>query len=621
MSKKTKILLVALACLLVIAAAAGVIAWQTGMFDKPVQPDNRWTLRNLTIDTGEEEYALAPEVRLRAVESEGRSALEFEIASGEKLLLPVRGEITAEGVNFALGGSGRVYTANEALVQELLGQSEVDAEMTESITKFIENYFALLKKSADADFIRENADMYGRMYEIMLDSQRHDTTVEVNGKKYEGALYRGTMTAESIGAMMEYMRTCEVEEIAGMMDGMLEIMGMVYGKEAASYEDMMALLGEEGDAISADVELTVVMNKKMQYQKMTMKQDGEATGMAIDTTAESITTPKGTTMTMQQSMGDPETNGTVMTMDMEIEGAQTAPTAIHFAMNYDSAMDYSDEDYTSAMAMGADIVLDGAKTDGLWNLTLDTDINTDTTFGFGEQVETTSDIITIDGSYAETAEEDGSITGAFSLKAGDGSVDFGLGFDLNRGKDAVVAELTPEGTQTHVLSADLSDEAGVLLMEDVTALLTEDIAELSADESIAALVEEFSVLFAPAEELTEEYVYDESIEMVERFEEAAAIYTGAIPDYTAPAGYELDMINVSDYALEAVYDNGEIRFTYSLMDFGMDLGVEPEAAYTDDGEGNIYYAELFLGSSYVIFSFEDAVPQADAEAIVAGLGL
>lgn len=617
MSKKMKALLAVLVCLLVVLAAGGYFAWQQGMFDEPVQSDNRWTIRNLTIDAGEEEITLAPEARLRAVKDEGKTALEFEIASGEKILLPVRGEISVEGVNFSLGSSERVYSVNEELLTGLLEMSEADADIIESIRGFVQNYVDLLKLSMDGDFIRENAGVYERMYEIMLNATAEDAKIEVDGKKYNAKTYKGAMTDESMIALLEYMRTCEIEEIAGMMDALLDFISMASGQELDDYGDMMAVIGETGGAIDADVELTVVMNKKMNYQKMTMKQDGGETGMAIDTTAESISTPKGTTMIMRQAMGDPETNGTVMTMDMEITGPQTAPTAVRMNVGYDSQMDYSSEDYANGMSMGMVMTLEGAETDGLWNMTMDTDVTTDYVYGMPGETDGYSETIALNGSYAETAEEDGSVTGAFELKLGYEDMDYGLSFELNRGKDAVVTSL-PAG-ETHALTADMESDAYVYLAEDAMSLL-EDVQALAADESVQQLVEMFTIPEIE-EPIDGEYTYDESIEQVYSFEEAAAIYTGAIPDYTAPEGYELECINVSEYALEAVYAGGEKRFTYSLMDFGMDLGMGSEVSYTDDGAGNVYYAELFVDTSYVMFNFENALPQAEAEAIVAGLKL
>lgn len=622
MSKKTKVLLGVLIALLVALLAGGAILWQTGYFAKPVNPDNFWTLRNLSIDAGEEEIALAPEARVRAVKGEDKFNLEFELGMNEQTLMPLRGEISEDGVLFTIGNGGRVYSADMETLGALIGLGEGDAEMLERLEDLIESYAALLKVGMDHGFAEKNANVYSEMYEIMLNTTAEDVKVEVEGKSHSGKHYAGKLTGESLCAMLDYMRACEIEEVADMMDDLLACVSYFAEEKYASYADLMAGMG---DAISADVDLTVAMGKKLNYQKISMQQDG-ADGMAIDSTAESTMTDKGMTMTMQQSMGDPEENGTVQNISFALTGPMNAPSAFRFDMDYDSTMDYSTQDYTNIMGLGMTMNMAGNRQDGLWNVELDGDITNRMNYGSvdtEEEIYTDETTVSYNGSYAETKEEDGSVTGAFALKFGDDEMDYGASFELNRGKTAVIEQLVKEDTKLYELSADTTDEVYTQLGADAMDFVA-DAAQLTTDEGVMQLVDLFSMSAqdeADSEAIDEEYTYEGDIQQVETMEEAAAIYGGMIPEFTAPQGYKISVINVNDGVLEAIYDNGENRFAYSLIDFEADTGAEPEITYGDDGEGTIYYADLMMDSSYVLFSFEDGVTRADAEAILAGLNL
>ena len=160
--------------------------------------------------------------------------------------------------------------------------------------------------------------------------------------------------------------------------------------------------------------------------------------------------------------------------------------------------------------------------------------------------------------------------------------------------------------------------------------------------SCAAFAEGLDGLAAQFES---EFDFEKDADMayVSSFEEAAALYDGEVPAFTAPEGFELLEILVDDFGLTAYYSAGvadeadedaeEVSFEFSMYDYGKEEGVSHfsladgklgEAAasmvslYEEDGV--IYSADVHTVKGDIYFYF-NAMDRAQVEAVLAGLAI
>jgi len=635
-----KKILIAVLCLLVVAAVALGAMWYLGVFEKPVEePDNRWTIRNLTVDMGEEEIAFGPEIRVSAVQEtdeEGnalRNALHFELGLEGKALVPVTAEMVGKTVNFSVGNNGTVYSLDEetlaATMQEAMdGTADANSQkILDSVETMFGSMAAMVEMQNDKDFAQRQQKLTEGMMEAMLGVPGEDTEIEIEGKKYKGRRYAGEYSAESAISMMDYMRSCEEPAFAAYAQSVLDFTNVASSTEYASFAEMYAdMLGEAGMSGAGEMEMVIAYDKNIIYEKASMTMDDGMGGKA-SVVAEEITRDGKTNVDMTMDM-----MGAKVTMTME-----SAENGFVMDMDFDqsSSSEVMGIKVESANKLQLDAV--GAKAEGLWSAGLDAGFTMDVSYDFGEGPETESTSFTLNGTYAETMEEDKSITGAAMLSVNVGEADYGLSFDINRGKDAAIAPLAAEGVQVQQLVLD-DAEAPVydLLEADVIGLLG-DVSLLASDPGIARAVEMVTSLIMPvgmteetySEDLilgddTEAYSY-EGYTDVTSFEEAAQIYLGKMPQYTAPEGYELLGISVSEYDFIAGYSNGEKTFQFSVMTLGDDTGMESEAitaeSYEFYQEGDLVYeAYAFDGLTVVDFGFE-GVSMEEAVAMINGLAL
>ena len=130
----------------------------------PAQPETATvrTLRNLSITTDEGSVTLNPEARLTTAIGSECAQMQFEIVSGDDVLLPIAGELTPDRLRFTMGNSGSVYSLTGEALLELAGAAEdaedavEDAQMMlvmECMGEYIGSYTALMRRSmSDADF-------------------------------------------------------------------------------------------------------------------------------------------------------------------------------------------------------------------------------------------------------------------------------------------------------------------------------------------------------------------------------------------------------------------------------------------------------------------------------------
>ena len=112
----------------------------------PAEPETAttWTIRNVTIYSGEEFFTLNPEARITTAAGQDKVALHFELENDGKALLPVSAEITPDALTFALKGGERAYTLSNAEFLEICGLDEEDVRILEVCGDLLTSYGGLL---------------------------------------------------------------------------------------------------------------------------------------------------------------------------------------------------------------------------------------------------------------------------------------------------------------------------------------------------------------------------------------------------------------------------------------------------------------------------------------------
>ncbi len=630
---KGKKIIIAILCLLVAAAIALGTMNYLGVFEKEtVIPDNRWTIRNLSVDTGDDEIAFDSEIRLSVandVDENGaslRDALHFEIGLGDQTLIPVTAEWADDGLNFNLRSGGTVYRMDResiiALVEEAMGASFTEED--EKILDYLKNFFVsmgdMMALAQDKDFAKRQPDLTYGMMEALFGVSGEDSQVEVDGKKYKARRYEGEITSQNAWNTCDYLLNCGEPAYEAYVQNLLDLMNYINDSEYASYadfaKDSMGDVDMEATSVKADV--SIAFDKNFMYEKALLTME-DAMGEAAEIEAECILRGNDYSATMNMQMDD-------ATMDLNLNyGADT----FDLKMDFDQASDSDTGLYSFNSATKMQISAEGVKTDGLWNADLNWDNNSETRYDLGNGEETYSTEVKLAGSYAEALEEDQSITGAVDFTIFVDDADYGLRFELNRGKDASIAALTADGVEAKPLTMDGADsETEALLQADLLSLAG-DAGQLMTDPGVARVAEMVSAMMSFADAAIEEEepeTMESSAVEVESFEEAAQIYCGQMPQYTAPEGYDqTEAILVSETSIIASYGNGDQFFSFSVMNLGGEDA--PEAEAIDDGayefyeEGDLVYAAYaYAGLNVINFQFS-GVSMEEAVAIINGLTL
>lgn len=620
----------------------------SGTGSLPAQPETAttWTVRNLTIGDDSGSVTLAPEARFTTAIGSERAQLHFEIANGEQILMPVSGEITADGARFALGDSGNAYTISDETLAEVMDLDEADAQLMDAFLKFFKDYSALLDKTAnDETYALEYSDEAMAILLAAGDAAPEETEVEIDGTVYPAQRIRIDLDIPALLNMLDAMRSCGIPELEALMADCVELFNLAMAEEGGepftSFADLADEIGETD--FSYPIDLTTVVQDDFFYEKMDLSMQLEDE-VALQASVEGVTRGDETDMTMNMTVGADETTMNY-DIDMQMTGPMNAPEKIHMdyaiRMQNNYTYDYDEGEGEEAITHSVEsrseavvrMVLDGGTVDGLENMTLNvtTDVlNSSSTDG--EEDYSYSENIAFDLKSEERAEADGSVTAAVSMTFGvDGETGM-ISFDLNRAEGAPVDYF--EGATEYAITAfgDAEDPAYTMLAADALNF-SADAMTLAADESVIELMQLFGMEPEAEAEDADIESYDTQADSVTvtSFEEAAAIFEGDLPDYTTPEGYELAEITVSPDYFYAQYVSPDDAFS---IDAYAGMGNELEYMQLKDGalvpledgltaevgrySGSISYVSLYRTEGPLYFYFGD---QSDAEvnAILAGL--
>ena len=609
----------------------------------PAQPETATTLtvRNLTIGLNGESVTLAPEARFTAAVGMEEAQLHFELGSGEKTLMPISGAINEDGVRFTLGTGARTYTLSDETFMEMLGMTQDDAAIFDTVGNLVLSYGKVMAMMYDQEKMAAYGQASYDMLEGMLGAQFEETTAEVDGEELPAIQLKGSMAGTGVFKALDVAAECGIPEMEEFLGAFLDVFNLVGVTEqpAESFESLAeALVGTETmDEPGIDMEVLLTTQEPV-YCSMLMS--GEASGMLMEMASESIVRGDETEMMMDMFMGDGETTAMRYAMGMDYTGPITNPTSMNLAYDVLSENNYSysyeledgqTETYTSNSTTGMNIVANSVETDGLETANLEIYFNSETESGYDGDLDSYGESGFVGMNYAEAREEDGSVTGscALAIESDEMNEPITLSFDLNRDKGTPVDYFA--NTTEQPLPADTEDPVYNTLTADAMALAA-DAMSLAADESVIALSELLASLSEYDIEV-ENYAESEEYEYstFNSFEEAAAVYDGYIPAYTAPEGYELQEVVVDEYGLNATYASEEGSFdlaTYNYEYYGQtEFGsLKDDAIAPIEGtvveftsyDGRVGSAEVYAEAGNVFFYFE-GLDKAAAEAIIAGL--
>lgn len=595
--------------------------------------DMRWSLGNIKVTLEDEEFLLGPQAHLDILQDEDGGRAHFEIDMEDDVLMPVSVEVNAQRISFSLGS--RVYTLEFAAIGEILDLSEEDIKVFSQLGTMIESYGVMGMR--ETEYLRKYESTITRLYEIMVGTTARKTEVAVGDKILPAHLYAGEFKLVHLVDMLEYMKNCEVKEIAAFTQALLEMINTLADKDYITFSEPYYdgfFDGIAEDDTFGQVEMLIAYDDETIYDKTTMRIGEESV-----VTTETISDSQGTVINMSSEEKDDENDYRYSEiLRIEIDGAGVVPDAIRAGMEYSSSYtdDTSAEDRSVTHAETGAMKMDIACADGLWKGELTMVVDTDSGYDYGDGPTVISENTVFEAAYAETVQEDGSILGSANASfSEDGDPFFSLSFDLNRGGGAAVETITGEGAKVFSLGADSNDMAYKLLQADVLSFAAQA-AELYADEGIYGLTSYFNEesyewpeeLGDDLKKLYDQYFYGQWWE-VYSFADARRIYKGSMPEYNAPEGYVLESIQAGDHNILMNYISNGSDFGVDVTHMGDTSGsaqseaveVTPADFTYVEEDGLVTMAYFYNGDDILVFFYFEEADRAQAEEIIAGLEL
>lgn len=633
----------------------------------PAQPETAevLTIDNITVWDDNEVVTLNPSVELTAQLGSEKSDFRFEIkdTSGESRL-PVSASLDTDGITLDLGGEN-VYHISAATIDESLG--ELDSESA----------VALLGSAADLIAVTEDPEAYAELGEqIMTVITGHytdkftETQVEVNDRTLDGV--EGDIDIFSPDMFTVLDELAEMDNAYGeYCKAMLELFNATSGTSYESFSQMYTGdIADIAEGESAPVHIVLAGDDSAGYLAANLSCADAESEEAVD--CNMVCTVDGDDIEMSMEMTMTEDDSTA---DCSVSVSRT-DTIESLSMEYNSNSEYSweslDENnesvsytYTndaSVIAGYSKVIVDENTSNEEFTVTLDS-------VGNAGQADESTQHYELRGERSVSPEDNGSLAQqTYSLTMNDETV--GLSYDAHRSEAGTqdfiagktVIELDTIGEITGDEGAEGEDTEGEsttdMMQADITAM-SGDLIALASDESVQELVALFAdidpydseaadtdagddefddILHEDTDETDDddyddEYDYDDGMTQVETLEEAAAIYTGDMPAYTAPEGYSVESIDVDETTLYVQYtaeDMPDFQLAAYAYDAGMEVYTYKDGAFTPlDGQvvqispyddGNVYSANVMNAQGNVIyFYFYDDATMDQATAVLSGL--
>ena len=669
-----------LLALMVVLSGGGNLAGLPEMMDV-------LTLRNVALEVKmfDEEISLEIPMEFQLASAVGahEGVLHFEIHDEDgSVLLPVSGRVVSDALQFAIGDSENAYGIYEQTLRDEMMLTEQDEALLEGmgdmLAYIVENGMLAVDPTVSLT----------KLFTVVADQKQLDAeaaSVFYADGEYSAQKRSYSMTREELDALLEAPPATlseeerqAVEEYA-VFDRYYKLMSdyaaglpEYVGNEAAINFSLNFSGSVDVEITEAEVEGEAYLSVKQNYSV------GEHTDYEIEYVKHGDRTRIGQRVASDYA-GEYETTQHTMTAELVYDGPITAPEMISMVGMVDNHSEipglegYVYEESTYFYASGG-------VTDGRWKLDGEATVSTFSGESGAEDAGYGSEI-SMPFSYLETAEDDGSKTGHFSLRMQmDEMLDLGLSFDLNfaeapyadffAGRELLwIEEMSDEqalaledewtealeaaGTAFEAWAAEVENELGLETVQPAGAYVVQPDGSIELEmyddvqtgrsvnnsirESIREKVGSAEVEYV--DEYEDDYVYEEYDEYDEEYvvpeyyswAEAQAAFSADIPGYTAPEKWPLQKIEMfhEDY-MYASFGEDYDGFSIDVSDYGNDdverFTLQDGAMVPFEGiviesyseDGNIYWATFDYGSCVVSIYFNGEATYADLETILAG---
>ena len=621
----------------------------------PEQPETAttWTLRNLSITTDEGSATLTPELRLTTALGSEAALLQFEVANGGDVLLPVAGELTNDGVRFRLSEDGSVYSLSNDALLELM---EADAEELLPLTymaDYLNSYSALLQRSMnDASFQQEASQVMTELLVSACGGETEPFSVGIDGADVPALRVELELTPEGLLNLLDGLASCGIAEIEDMLDSYMLLFSAAMGEDYASLSDFTAelreLLAEEDmeDSFSLPLELCWT-TEAPGYLEASMDCAIDDTSSVLLDFTEIFTeerTDLDMTLVLDTDDGMGSTNSMEFRMAGYVNGPANAPESVELNLAVSSQSgwesEYEEEDamhsFTSDSSTDFSLDLSAEVVDGLEHATIDFEASQSSSYDYDGDVSDYESELSAYITADDSSEDDGSVTTAVTIDVDVDDESVSISYELNRAEGAPVPSFDESKTVdlAEALGEDEGGDGSVALTSDLLRL-SADAAALSADESVLALMELLDIDPDEMPADVTEYEEDEYSVTVYSMDEAAAIYAGALPAFTLPDGLTVDEIYVSESTLDAYFrsDDGARRIDLNCFNDYYYSASKKFYAYQDgtlvpadasvqllveESQDAVFSANVYFPDSTCFFCF-DGFSQEEVEAFLTTL--
>lgn len=580
-----------------------------GGAELPAEPETAatWTIRNVHFANEDYDITLGPEARISAAVGSERAALQFSIVNNGKEFFPFNMDVTNDALRFSLSNnSSWAYSISDATFREFDEFTETDLVMLDVFAAALVDYGALYGAIYDEARESEIDEAVFSAWAAGTGAEIEDTEVEIGGQALPARRIASEWDFETLLTLIDALGTCDIDEVEAFAQSALPACLLLLDTEAETYSDLYDQFCEDFAGLTAIAELIYAREGDIAYGLVLI--DAQNLGEPVYYLRQEITVLDGeTTVVQDEIQGDRSTSSI-----RRHTGSRQNPDTLH--MEY--AMTASGDEPSSMS-----YTLDSAAEDGLRSAS--------GTFEWIGSDDYMPDNLQMSATVSERREADGSATAEVAIDLIADGKPGTVTFELNRAEGEYADPF--EGRDIREITNDVIDGADGFSV--VTASMAADAAQLSLDamqlmndEGVAALVEWFED--ADDYEIEEVYVYQQ----VETLEEAAEIYEGELPAYTAPEGYEIEGINVLPQILYIKYVSTEHSFQLSTSAYlnstrvyqYFDSSLMPADGYSvlisADEDDFIYSAMVYPadGKPFLHFYF-DGVTMDELAEILSGL--
>lgn len=512
------------------------------------------TVRDICVTLNDETYAIASEpVSVTAIGSD-LAAGTFELRLGDEALFPMKASIDKNAIRFTLGDTGRVYTLDEAALENLMGCDDVTLE-------FIESYCAMIAQAAglDQSAAKETSLASAKAMKDVLPQVESSGSIPLNGEMVKMDSYSGTLDMEALIGLTEALANSENKAIADYMKGVLEFANKASGTNYADWRE--ALTAETADAEMPDILMSV-----------DIAENGDSYYVYTNTDISTWEDEPPVTIRTEQLLdeGDLRETFEMLFLDDGVSFTMNGTVDVDDAfgdapeMNFDFGFSV-DESYSGENSDTGDTE---TVAENSFKLTMTGDLkNVDGLCSFNMEIATDANGILLPGAY----DTDGSLNiqshNAFTLTANEAAAEnggkdtnvemalaldngerYGASFTVNAVEVPFDAQaLYGDGEVEEVLITGAEDDSSpARLVFDVMALANDASAMITGDQGLSDLISVISAAMVPVEaveidveedwndfdtDLTFEYLPAEQV--MDRF-------IGVNVTFDAPEGYSVD---------------------------------------------------------------------------------